>query len=926
MPRPDELADRGWRFEAFEERLALSAQPVADFWYDTTAESIVEPSSVVMQPLGNITTEGHGWTDLAAARNLYGLQGQGQTVAIIDSGIAYDHVALGGGLGSSYKVVGGWDFAENDANPYDDGPAGFHGTHVAGIVGSQDSKYSGVAPRVDLVGLRVFDDQGNGMFSWVEQALSWVHQHRKDYEFPITTVNLSLGTEWNANSLPQWATLEASLQQLANDGIFIAVAAGNSFLKYNAVGLSYPAVSENVTPVASVDANGNLSRFSQRNDRVLAAPGEKVMSTLPDAFYGSDGVKNDWGAASGTSMASPYVAGASVLVREAMQDLGYTSITQTSIDDLFHRTADKVFDSVTNASYDRINVARALSTLVGPDDYGSTPASASSLGQLTSTLQVSGIIGSTPDQDFFQFVAGQSGKASLTLSSQAQLAASWQAVAGAQIAGNKLTLDVVAGQSYVVGVAGGGTTIGKYAVEMQLAAAPTNRDFTPVDWGTVDQRSIDNVAIRDGDAWYQVTAGHTGRFSAEALYAQSRGNIDLELYDAQQRLLGTSSAAGGSQRIDANVAAGDTIFVHVKGVNPNVSFRLTNLVSIGGGSATVFGTSANDAINWNGSQQQLTVNGVSYSLAGISQVVLNGGDGNDTLTLNGASGATESINVRPGSAELTAGNFQLTAASFETIQFTGNGSDRATFYDSAGNDRFEASPQAARLSGNGFANSVTGVGWVLAISQAGGNDIAYLSDSAGNDALTASPTRAVLQGTGFVNEARGFADVAVWAAAGGYDTASLTDSAGADQLDASAAYVWLRGTGYSIRTAGFDDITVSATAGSSDVARLVGSDGNDVLGVWWNNRNLYAGGVAIHTYNFQKAQFDGRGGYDTIDYYSSIKSSLLYGRANYGTIVDQIFETQFNGVEATLAHVRTNHKLKTDLAALDFAFRKFNWK
>src|SRR5438105_11244333 len=132
MSRSDENDFRGWRYEAFEERLALSAQPVADFWYDTAADSITEPSSTVVHPL--TSAEGHGWNDLAAARSQYGLFGDGQTVAVIDSGIAYDQTALGGGLGSSYKVVGGWDFAENDANPYDDAPAGFHGTHVSGIV------------------------------------------------------------------------------------------------------------------------------------------------------------------------------------------------------------------------------------------------------------------------------------------------------------------------------------------------------------------------------------------------------------------------------------------------------------------------------------------------------------------------------------------------------------------------------------------------------------------------------------------------------------------------------------------------------------------------------------------------------------------------------------------------------------------------
>ncbi len=89
---------------------------------------------------------GYGSQAVEYAHNELGLTGLGQTVAIIDSGIAYDHYALGGGWGANYRVVGGWDFAENDANPYDDAPGGFHGTHVAGIVGSDDTEFTGVAP------------------------------------------------------------------------------------------------------------------------------------------------------------------------------------------------------------------------------------------------------------------------------------------------------------------------------------------------------------------------------------------------------------------------------------------------------------------------------------------------------------------------------------------------------------------------------------------------------------------------------------------------------------------------------------------------------------------------------------------------------------------------------------------------------------
>ena len=115
----------------------------------------------------------------------YGFDGTGQTVAVIDSGIAWDHAALGGAYGEGARVVGGWDFAENDSNPYDDGGAGYHGTHVSGIIGSTDELHRGVSSGVDLVGLRVFNDSGGGDLDWVEQALQWVHEHKDDFENPI---------------------------------------------------------------------------------------------------------------------------------------------------------------------------------------------------------------------------------------------------------------------------------------------------------------------------------------------------------------------------------------------------------------------------------------------------------------------------------------------------------------------------------------------------------------------------------------------------------------------------------------------------------------------------------------------------------------------------------------------------------------------
>ncbi len=349
--------------------------------------------------------------DLNYAHDVLGLTGAGQTVVVIDSGIAYDHYALGGGFGSDYRVVGGWDFAENDADPYDDGPLGYHGTHVAGIVASDDADVEGVAPEADLVALRVFDDAGRCDFEWIESALAWVHENQDTFEHPITTVNLSLGSGENIQEAPEWSVLEDEFESLVDDGIFVSVAAGNGFRQYGVAGLDYPAASPNVVPVSSVNGAGELSDFSQRNERSLAVPGELVNSTVPDYLYSFDGVTDDFSESSGTSMASPYLAGASMLVREALESAGSTDISQGDIYDLLYDNADTIFDSATQANYQRVNLRATLDSIVEHrriESALSKVAGVESLGTVeTRTFDASEL--TTMAGHWFEFNAAESG-------------------------------------------------------------------------------------------------------------------------------------------------------------------------------------------------------------------------------------------------------------------------------------------------------------------------------------------------------------------------------------------------------------------------------------------------------------------------------------------------------------------------------------
>lgn len=605
-----------------------------DFWRDTTLDDAANLDRQIEQLLSSAhgTT---GWNNVSAD---YGFDGAGQTVVVIDSGIAYDHYALGGGFGSGYRVVGGWDFTEeNDADPYDDantaGTSASHGTHIAGIIGSDHATHTGVAPGVDLVALRVFNDGGAGYFTWVENALQWVHDNRDAFENPITTVNLSLGvSNWNASNIPSWANLEDEFAQLEQDGIFTTVSAGNSFTSYNTPGLSYPAASPYVVPVMSADDSGALSYYSQRLQRAIAAPGRGIVSTVPDFKGDNNGTTDDFRAKSGTSMAAPYLAGASVLIREAMEFVGQTGITQDAIFDHIKATADTLLDSATNLNYDRLNLEAAIDALMPADDYGSTEQTAYSLGTVDNDTNqnISGVISTLDDIDYFTFTADADGEVTFTTNSTSHaMTAQWTVTGGTWEAdGENCVITVAAGQTYTVGLASSG---GLGYFDVDVTAVTSQSSISYPDWGVVEQGTVTGIAVV-GDGWYQIEASRDGFMTVQTSYNAAAGAVSLEVYDSDA----TTILGAGSSRVDVSATAGQTLYVRAIGDNPLVNFTMTNLVSRTGDVIAVAGTAGDDTITFrSGDTHKVFVNGVFYgfqtSLA--STVQIDGAGGTDEVRL-----------------------------------------------------------------------------------------------------------------------------------------------------------------------------------------------------------------------------------------------------------------------------------------------------
>ncbi len=312
--------------------------------------------------------------DQAFASTSY--RGDGYSVAVIDTGIDYNNPDLGGGWGK--RVIAGWNFVNNTADPMDDNG---HGTFVAGEIASSSATYSGVAPDANLIALKVLDSNGSGSYGNVKDALDWVIAHQAQYH--IVSINLSLGSG-NYTTNP-YTYLESDFATLKADGVFIAVAAGNDYYADGSVaGLAYPAVSSNVVSVGAVwDGNfGAVSWVSGARDYMtfsdkiasFSQRGSALSLFAPGAIITGEARGGGTTTMAGTSMATPVVAGAAVLLHQALDAHGLSAnANQDYILQLMQSTGKLLVDgnygadnvSHTGLSFRRLDLGAALSAL-GP--------------------------------------------------------------------------------------------------------------------------------------------------------------------------------------------------------------------------------------------------------------------------------------------------------------------------------------------------------------------------------------------------------------------------------------------------------------------------------------------------------------------------------------------------------------------------------
>jgi thermitase len=225
-------------------------------------------------------------------------QGEGTTVAVVDTGAQLSHPALE----TNFEGVKRYDFVDNDKNPSDrsvgkdadcdgdkDEMVG-HGTHVAGIVDI-------AAPAAKIMPLRVLDTEGYGNVFTIANAVSFAARNGAD------VINLSLGSPSRSK------LLQEVIKSATANRVLVAAAVGNSNSSvphYPAAGGGPMASADGLVAVTSISMYGSKSDFANYGSWVdIAAPGEGIRSAFPVNVYAN------W---SGTSMATPFVSGQAALI------------------------------------------------------------------------------------------------------------------------------------------------------------------------------------------------------------------------------------------------------------------------------------------------------------------------------------------------------------------------------------------------------------------------------------------------------------------------------------------------------------------------------------------------------------------------------------------------------------------------------------
>ncbi|MBB6448589.1 major intracellular serine protease [Geomicrobium halophilum] len=234
-----------------------------------------------------------------------GEEGEGQVVAVIDTGCQMDHPDL------QERIIGGRNFTTDyngDETNYSDNNG--HGTHVAGTVAATQTGNGvlGVAPRADLFILKALSGDGSGQMEWIIESIRYAVDWRGPNDERIRVITMSLGGPEDIEQLHE------VIQYAVEQEISVVCAAGNEGDGEESTDeFAYPAAYNEVIAVGAVNFDLEITEFTNTNDEIdLVAPGVNILSTY---------INGEYAELTGTSMSTPHVAGGvAMLINLAERD------------------------------------------------------------------------------------------------------------------------------------------------------------------------------------------------------------------------------------------------------------------------------------------------------------------------------------------------------------------------------------------------------------------------------------------------------------------------------------------------------------------------------------------------------------------------------------------------------------------------------
>ncbi|MCC5639337.1 S8 family serine peptidase [Nostoc sp. CHAB 5844] len=299
----------------------------------TNGYGLINGASAVARAAGKSTFAdvpnlgGNNWgADLVKAPEAWakGYTGKGVVVAVVDTGVDYNHEDLKNNIWTNTKEIAGngvdddgngyvddirgWNFSDSNNNIIDNNG---HGTHVSGTIAGQRNNFgvTGIAYDAKIMPVKVLNDAGSGSYNAIANGIYYAVNNGAN------VINLSLGGNFSNRNL------QNAIEYASSKGVVVVMAAGND----GGSQPDYPAryAKNSGIAVGAVDRNNNLADFSNRSGTnqlaYVTAPGVDVYSTVPNNQYASY---------SGTSMATPHVAGIVALMLSANRNLTSAQVRQ----------------------------------------------------------------------------------------------------------------------------------------------------------------------------------------------------------------------------------------------------------------------------------------------------------------------------------------------------------------------------------------------------------------------------------------------------------------------------------------------------------------------------------------------------------------------------------------------------------------------